>query len=94
MALHNLQVTIGAAPTQFSATRTVCQEVTVQNNAGAVMRVGDSTTTAAIGISLTNGGAANSIWKFGPYYGQPINLQELYVMGTQGQILDVAYVLI
>ena len=92
MAIHTLQVTIGAGVTRFTTTRTSCAEVTVQNNASHAVRVGDSTTTSSKGIALAISGAANSIWKFGPFLGEPLNLTDFYVAGTQNDVLDVTYV--
>ena len=88
MAVKNLQVTLSGL-TQISATSIKARWVTFQNNAAAVMRLGDATTTSSIGISVAAGGD-----NYAPPMGEQAMVHDLsqwYVVGTDTQKLDVVY---
>lgn len=88
MAITTLQVTL-AGKTQVSATKIKARWITFQNNAGAVMRVGDVNTSSTVGISIAAGGS-----NFTPPLGDVSSLSDLsqwYVVGTDTQKLDVVY---
>lgn len=91
MAVLLLQVTVGAAATQFTATSTPCRQVTIQNNAAHTMRIGDSTVSASKGIYLAAGPGGGSE-NHGPLVAYAIDLSNFYVFGTQNDVLDVLYV--
>ena len=92
MAVHLLQVTLGAGKTQISTSALPCRAVTFQNNAAAVMRIGDTNVTTTKGIQLAANGAANSSYSLPPIDVQDyIDLSQWYVIGTAAQLLDVLY---
>ena len=65
MALNTLQVTLGAGKTQVSATSIRVRQVTFQNNAAAVMRIGDTNVSSTVGYSLqpsTTGYGGSITW--------------------------------
>lgn len=96
MASHFKQVTMTgvAAPVQLSTTSVRCKEVYLENNAGNVMRVGDSTAnvTNSIGISLTAGGVPASVLHLGPHDAYNLDLSQIWVAGTLNDKLDVIWV--
>lgn len=92
MSVILLQVTLGAGATQISSANTLIRQITFQNNAAAVMRLGDSTVSATKGVSLVSGGAAGSTYNSGPSIIQPTYLSDWYVFGTATQVLDVLYI--
>jgi hypothetical protein len=88
MAITTLQVTI-SGKTRISATKQYARWITFQNNAAAVMRVGDVNTSSSQGISIASGGS-----NFTPPLGDVSSLSDLsqwYVVGTDTQVLDVVY---
>jgi len=94
MALHILQVTIGAASTQISTTPKPAKQVIVQNNASHSCRVGDSTVSSTKGALLNasagaglGGGTVNA----GPFQAYNTNLIEWWINGTQNDVIDVLY---
>lgn len=89
--VHTLQVTVGASTTQFTSSDTPCLQVIVQNNAAHSMRVGDSATSSSRGAVLNLGPGGGSM-NLGPYQFRQLNLNQMYVNGTNGDVLDVLYV--
>lgn len=93
MALHQGSVTIPAGgKIQFSTTRTPIMEIHIENNAGNVMHVGDSTVSTTRGISLAANGVATSFVHMGPHKALNMDLTEWWVAGTSGDVLDFLYV--
>ena len=98
MAIKRLQVTIGAAaaqPTRFTATRTPCYYVIIEADDGNSNPafVGPSAVTTANGVRLNNSATAPGRMELGPFSAvAPLNLSELYVAGTQNEIVNVLYV--
>jgi len=86
MAVHTLQVTLTGSAQQITANNVNAFALTFQNNAAAVMRVGDSTVTASKGYSLAATGGTLTV----PLL-QPTQLNKWYVIGTAAQLLDVTY---
>ena len=86
-----LQVTLGAAATRVTTTRTPCKQIIFQNTAGNVARVGGSTVSATVGIKLAASAAANSILSLGPFDNNPLELEDYYIFGTNGDLIDVWY---
>lgn len=88
--IHTLQVTIGAATTQITTSDIPARQVLVQNNSTHDIRLGDSNTSSSRGAVLkaSSIGSAN----FGSYQFEQINLNQLYVNGTQNDVVDVLYV--
>ena len=92
-SLTTLQVTLGAGATQATTTTTIlCREVIVQNNASHTVRVGDSNVSASRGIALAASSAANSIVLLNPT-GTLILLSDIWLIGTQNDVIDIDYVL-
>ncbi len=87
--VKTLQVTIPSGGTvQISTSQTSIRLIDFQNNAGHVMRVGDSTVTSAIGRSLAASGGS---WQLQAesYFGY---LSDFWVVGTSADVLDILYV--
>jgi hypothetical protein len=82
------QVTIpsGGGPVQFPSLQVQPQTMVLQNNAAAVMRVGDKTVSTTKGISLAATGTPVVI-PLGQDYSS--RLSEFWVVGTATQVLDV-----
>ncbi|WP_035350841.1 hypothetical protein [Edaphobacter aggregans] len=89
MAITKLQVTLGAGATRFSSTPLRAKWATIQNNAAAVMRIGDSAVSAARGYSLATGSALQVPGTV-PDSGS-INLADWFAFGTAAQVIDVVY---
>lgn len=89
MALKKVEVTLSGA-TRVIATHTPVRQVFIQNRTGnAAARVGPSTVAATTGISI----AAGAIQELGPFSGDaPLNLDEVFLIGTDTQVLDVVYI--
>jgi hypothetical protein len=84
--VHTLQVTLTGSAQKITANNVVAYSLNFQNNAAAVMRVGDSTVTASKGHSLA---ASGGNWDV-PLMA-PTQLSSFYVIGTSTQLLDVTY---
>jgi len=96
MAWVSIQVTLGAGATRVhvpadSTSQIPCRQIVFQNNAAAVMRIGDASVSATKGISLTAAGAAGSLFTVGPSVAYASYLSDFWVFGTGTQILDVLY---
>jgi len=94
MALNTIQVTLGSAKTPISATSLVVRQVTFQNNAAAIMRVGDTNVSTTVGHVLepvTAPAQANSI-TWGELTSYCIDLKDVYAIGTNTQKLDVTFI--
>lgn len=91
MAVKTRQVTIGAGVTQVTTSDIPAHQVMFQNNSTHSMRVGDSATTSSRGALLASGSPGGSI-NAGAYQFQQTNLNEWFVAGTNGDVLDVIYV--
>lgn len=99
MAFHQGSVTIpasgkislvtGLTP---AVTRVPILEIHIENNAGNVMHIGDTNVTSARGISLAASGAVNSFLHMGPHKALNLDLSEIFVFGTNGDVLDFVYV--
>lgn len=93
MSMHFTQITIGAGATQFSSTSVRIKEIHMENNAGNVMRIANSTVTSSIGISLAASGVgAQSMLHLGPHNAYNMDLKDFFVFGTQNDKLDVMWV--
>lgn len=86
-----IQVTLGAAATRVTTTRTPCKQIIFQNTAGNVARIGDSTVSATKGIKLAASAAANSIVSLGPFDTHPLELEDYYIFGTENDLIDIWY---
>lgn len=87
--VKTLQVTIGAATTQVSATSIQAKQVLFQNNAANAMRVGDSNTSSSRGAKLL----PNSVGTLNAGFLAmgATDLSQWYVNGTQNDVLDIVY---
>jgi hypothetical protein len=88
MALRQYNVTLGAGATQVTSTRRGIRHAIIQNTAGnAAIFIGDADVTNAIyGHTL----AASGILHLGPFSGDaPLSTDELYITGTQSQVVHV-----
>lgn len=87
-----LQVTIaaGSAPTEITAIQnTWVQQLIIQNNATHDIRVGDDTVTTTKGIVVkAQGGSLN----LSPNLDYTVNLSQVYIAGTAGDIIDVLFI--
>ena len=91
MSIKLLQVTIGAAATQVSATSVPVRSVTFQNNAAHSCRVGDSTVTSSKGILIAQGTPGGSNFTgTGNQYNTDLN--EWWIAGTQNDVIDILIV--
>ena len=70
MTARLIQVTLGSGATRISATPAPFNQRVVQNNAAAVVTLGDANVSATDGIALAASGAANSSVSIGPFSGQ------------------------
>lgn len=86
-----LQVTIGAAATQFTTSDIPIRQIIVQNNATHSMRIGDASVSSTKGALLASGSPGGSI-NLGPFYDEPDNLKNFWVSGTQNDLVDIMYV--
>jgi hypothetical protein len=93
MAINFMQVTLGAGATQVTATATRVRQVTIQNNATHVCRLGDSTVTAAKGYSLQPSTVSyNGQVTWGDLGSYNIDLRQLYLFGTATDVIDVIWI--
>ncbi len=90
MAIKTLQVTQTGSTIQVSATPIKCKWAVFVNTAGAVMRIGDSSTTATRGVSLplTSGQFVVPV-PIASTFGT--DLSQWWTIGTNTQLLDVIY---
>lgn len=86
MSARTLQVTLTGSAQQITTGNINSFALSFQNNAAAVMRVGDSTVTSSKGRSLAATGGAWDV----PLTA-PTQLSSWYVIGTATQVLDVTY---
>lgn len=91
MAIKHYNVTIGASATQVSSTRTPIKLAIIHNTTGnSAIFIGDSTVTASIyGHTLASAGNLT----IGPFSGEaPFSTDELYIAGTQNNVVHVLVV--
>lgn len=93
MSLKYKQVTIGAAATQLATAHTPCTQVIISNGRNThTTSVGDKNVTSTTGILLSANNANNAILPLGSYSGAAaINLDDIWVAGTQNDVVDVLY---
>ena len=92
MALHLIQVTLGAGNTPITTTNTFARWVSIQNNAAHSVRVGDSSVSTTQGILLASGTPGGSVTMvIGPMPSTSIDLANIYLRGTSADVIDVAY---
>lgn len=86
-----IQVTLGAAATRITTAQIYTPLLAIQNNAAAVVRIGDNTVSATKGIAV----AAGSTTTQNPFVvtrsDNRISLRDYYLFGTAGQLVDVLY---
>lgn len=92
MTARLIQVTLGAAATQISVTTAFFNFMIVQNNSGAVCRLGDASVSATKGISLPASDTTNSVESVGPFSGQQGDASQFYLFGTANGLIDVLLV--
>lgn len=91
MPLVTAQVTLGSSATQVSKTSIPCLQVTVQNNAGHVCRVGDKNVSATQGAQLASGAPGGTV-NFAGWSASNVDLNEIWIYGTNTDIIDIIYV--
>jgi len=91
MAIHTMQVTIGASATQISTFSIPVQQVIFQNNQTHTMRIGDNLTSSTRGGLLASGAPGGSL-NVGALTFNKCDLQQFFVAGTQNDVLDVIWV--
>ena len=100
MALRSLEVTIGAVgvqPTQVITAVTPFRQAIIESDDGNsnAAFVGDSgmATDGSEGIRLTNSATVPGRVLLGPFSGDaPAGLQEVYIVGTEGEIVNILYI--
>jgi len=91
--LHTGQTTIPASGRiALTTTRTPVYELTIQNNdANNSFRVGDSTITVANAQGIVVAKSGTTI-KFGPYTALSLELSQIFIVGTNGGLVDFDFV--
>jgi hypothetical protein len=95
MALTLLQVILAATPTQVIAAVTPVRQVIIESDDGNsnAAWVGDSAVATDTGILLTNSSTVPGRVVLGPFSGDaPFNLNEVYVIGTAAELVNILYV--
>jgi hypothetical protein len=84
-----IQVTLGAGATPITTNNNIyCSMLAIDNNAAAVVRVGDNTVSATKGISLAaTGGIATLTFAFP----RGTHLSDWFLFGTAAQVIDILY---
>ena len=90
MAIKLAQVILGAGATRVSATSVPARQITIQNNSGAAIRVGDSTVSATSGILLSQGSPGGNA-EFGSLVAYNVDLQDFWLFGTAASVIDVLW---
>jgi hypothetical protein len=90
--VHTLQVTIGASTTQVSTTSVPIKQLFIQNNAAHTIRVGDINTTSSRGALISSGSPGGSITSGAFGIQQATDLNQWFINGTNGDVIDVIYV--
>lgn len=86
-----IQVTLGAGATQISSNSGIyCSILIIQNNAAAVVRIGDNTVSATKGIALASGSPGGSS-TVQPIIVRGTHLQDWWLFGTAAQVIDILY---
>lgn len=80
-------ITVGASPVGV----TYVQQLIIQNNSGAPVRIGDVTVSVSRGILLTNAAPPNSA-NLGAFINYGTYLADWYVFGTAGDVVDFLYI--
>lgn len=92
--MTNFQCTIGSGtrtPLIAAGLPNVYASVlTIQNSAGANVRVGGSTVTSTSGLVLATGSPGGSI-TLAPSIPRGILLNNVYLAGTTGNVIDILY---
>lgn len=88
--VRTLQVTLTGSAQQVSATNIKCKWAILQNNAAAVMRIGDANVTASRGAAIAASGGSFSV-PVSTVATFDTDLSQWYVIGTATQVLDVVY---
>lgn len=91
MAFHHIDVTL-SGNTRVTATNTPVRQVLVHNTTGnAAVLVGDSDLSAtSYGLSIAAGATQEVAGSFSG--DAPVNLNEIYLRGTDAQVVHVLYV--
>lgn len=86
-----IQVTLGAGATAITTNTAIYASfMIIQNNAAAVVRVGDNTVSATKGIALS-GGAPGGSATAQLTIARGAHLSEWYLFGTATQVIDILY---
>lgn len=98
MAFKTVNVTLGSGATQVIAVHTPVKQVTFYNDTGnAAVKVGTSAiTSTSYGFIVPVSAVATGITgivQIGPFSGEsPFNLDEIWLLGTQNNIIRVNYI--
>ena len=89
--MRTIQVTLGAGATPITTNPNLYASVLiVQNNAAAVVRLGDSSVSATKGIAMANGSPGGST-TLTFAFPRGAHLSEYFLFGTAAQVIDVLY---
>ena len=85
-----IQVTLGAGATPITTNNNIyCSMLAINNNAAAVVRVGDNTVSATKGISLAAAGVGSTSLTFA--FPRGTHLSDWFLFGTAAQVIDILY---
>lgn len=94
MAFKHLDVTLGATAAAVISTHTPVTWVRIESVTGnADVKIGDSNLSATSYGFIVEDGPANSK-DIGPYGGgtSPFNLEEIFALGTNNQVIHLTYI--
>lgn len=90
--VHHLTITLGATATAASPSRVPAREVWLESETGnADVKIGDSTVTSTNYGKILTAGPTNAIVFRPPDGNLAINIETIYLLGTQNQKVHVLY---
>lgn len=92
VAIHTMQVTLGAGATQLTTSPIFVRQVIFQNNATHTVRVGDAAVTSSRGALLIAGPGGGTMNLGENTTGGEIDLSTFWLVGTNTDVIDVIYI--
>lgn len=93
MAVHHITKTMTGAAVQISATSVNVQQLIIENETGnADVKVGGSAITSTDYGMIVEAGPSKKSPPLTGTQGQPINLNSVYLLGTDTQKVHILYV--
>jgi hypothetical protein len=90
MALGHIDLTIGASTTRVASTHTPCSWVAILGPTNAAY-VGESSSTSASVYGYKFAAASAVPLIIGPFDRAGVNLEELWISGTQNDVVHILY---